>query len=344
MRILFLLVFLTNLNTLTAQRCPCSRNLDFLIKKVEKNYAGFQDKVTTANKAEYREHTDRFVQAAQTIKEDSSCIRHCIDWARWFKDRHLILQPIGASKMIRATPLPFSLSSIDSQTMLLVLPSMNGTYANLVDSMMRTQEAQLRSKPYLIVDCRNNKGGSDRIWWPLKPYLYTQTVVTDGSLYWASEDNARFVGEIMKRDGVSKGSKRYYKKLIADMKKTPGQFVGTMNVRREHMEMVTPFPQKVVVLVDNHSASSTENFVLWARQSKKVTIMGQQTAGVVDYGNPNVISSPCRDWELWVPTIRSNRVADGRALDNVGILPEISLEADTTDWIESAKTRLREKK
>jgi C-terminal processing protease CtpA/Prc len=155
-------------------------------------------------------------------------------------------------------------------------------------------------------------------------------------LYWASDDNAKSLLSGIK-SGMPKAQKKYYKKIAKDMKKSPGTFVGTMNARREQLKIVLPNPQKAVILTNNRCASSCEAFLLWAQQSRKVTTMGRQTAGIADYGAVNTLSVPCHNWLFAYPTARSNRLADGRGIDNVGIAPNILLDEQTTDWIEFAR-------
>lgn len=178
---------------LSAQRCPCSKNLDFTINKVEHNYAGFRDKVTDQTRASYQSHTDSLRTQAAVSTSDTACRRILYRWLRWFRDGHISMRPYGSSQMVTETLPPFACTELDSQTMLLTLPSMSNVYKTLVDSMLRANDAILRSKPFFIIDCRNNGGGSDNTWASIKPYLVTQAVVTDGRQYWASEDNAQFL-------------------------------------------------------------------------------------------------------------------------------------------------------
>ncbi|MBC7776182.1 MAG: hypothetical protein H7246_12170 [Phycisphaerae bacterium] len=195
---------------------------------------------------------------------------------------------------------------------------------------------RIEKHPYLIVDCRGNSGGALGTWQSLKPYLYTGPVMTDGMLYWASDDNAKSLLLGIK-PSMPKAQKKYYKKIVGSMKKSPGTFVGTMNARREQLKIVLPNPKKVVILVNERCASSCEAFLLWAQQSRKVTVMGRQTAGIADYGSVNTLSVPCHNWLFAYPTARSNRVADGRGIDNVGIAPQIMLDEQTSNWIEFAR-------
>ena len=60
---------------LSAQRCPCTKNLDFAVNKVEHNYAGFRDKVTDQTRASYQAHTDSLRTQAAVSTSDTACRR-----------------------------------------------------------------------------------------------------------------------------------------------------------------------------------------------------------------------------------------------------------------------------
>jgi len=325
-------------NTL-AQSCPCTPALTFVQSKTALNYAGFSEKVTNATRADYEAHTMSFKNQADTAQLPKDCAKLCNNWLAWFKDKHLKVGPdlvYGA----RRPDSDFALSVLDSQTLLFKLPSMAGYYKPLIDSVFQKNEALLAKHPYLIIDCRGNSGGALNTWYGLKPYLYTGPVVTDGMLYWASEDNSKSMLSWIKSD-MPKAQKKYYRKYAAEMKKHQGTFVGTMNARREQLKKVLPKPEKVVILTNGRCASSCEFFVLWAQQSRKVTIMGGNTAGIADYGAVETLSIPCHNWLFSYPTARSNRVPDGRGIDNVGIVPKVLLDDQTADWIEYAKVWLK---
>ncbi|MFN0175664.1 MAG: S41 family peptidase [Saprospiraceae bacterium] len=338
---LSILLSLLSLTRVSAQTCPCPAAFTFVREKTALNYAGFSEKVTPATWPAYEEHTRVFQQRADTVQDLKSCVNLCIDWLKYFNDRHLQIGP-DLYSYPRRPDSDFALTALDSQTVLFRLPSMGLRYKPLIDSVLSRNKALLEKHPYLIIDCRGNGGGAFSTWYSLKPYLYTGPVLTDGMLYWASDDNAKYLLSGIK-PGMPKALKKYHQKTAKSMKKSPGTFVGTMNARREQLKTVMPNPQKVVILVNERCASSCEAFLLWAMQSKKVTVMGSQTAGIADYGSINTLSVPCHNWLFVYPTARSNRVADGRGIDNVGIAPKIILDDQTADWIEFARSWLKER-
>ena len=100
-----------------------------------------------------------------------------------------------------------------------------------------------------------------------------------------------------------------------------------------------PYPQKVVVLIDAGCASTTEQFLLEARQSSKVTLMGQNTSGTLDYSN--WVESPlvCFPYVLRYPTTRSRRIDVGQGIDNIGIKPNRYLNPKE-NWVKAAVQEL----
>ncbi len=101
-------------------------------------------------------------------------------------------------------------------------------------------------------------------------------------------------------------------------------------------EKTEPYPKKVVVLIDGNCASTTEEFLLAARQSAKVTLMGQHTYGELDYSNLLTAISPCKDIEFHYSSTKSRRINAGKGIDGIGIKPGIVLSYDK-DWLEEAR-------
>ncbi|MBK8496873.1 MAG: hypothetical protein IPL50_19165 [Chitinophagaceae bacterium] len=111
------------------------------------------------------------------------------------------------------------------------------------------------------------------------------------------------------------------------------------------MKEVLPFPSLVGVLIDKKCGSTTEQFLLAAKQSKKVVMFGENSAGVLDYANMHFLDFPCFEWRLGYATSRSRRLPE-QPVDNIGISPDIHLESytetKTQDWVSYATEYLKE--
>lgn len=239
-----------------------------------------------------------------------------------------------------ATPAPkttFILNQVDSQTVLLVVPTMNDKVRRELDSLMKAEKKLLESTPNWIIDCRNNGGGSDITFSPLLPYIYTNPVKLHNMQLWATADNADKFEVLSKDMDFPKHYRRQFAKQARKMNRHRGEWVGKEGVGTLKRKEVTPMPRHVAILINRNCASSCEQFVLYAEQSSKVVLVGENTGGVLDYGNLHNLTFPCYNGQLWYPTSRSNRVPDGKAIDNVGIAPAVKIPEGTTDWVGFAK-------
>ncbi|TWI81061.1 peptidase S41-like protein [Chitinophaga japonensis] len=79
-----------------AQQCSCIDNFRHMVAKVERNYAGFMDKVTASNRPEFIRYTDSLEQVAAKTGEEK-CLFVLRKWIRFFRDRHMTLVLNGDS-------------------------------------------------------------------------------------------------------------------------------------------------------------------------------------------------------------------------------------------------------
>lgn len=454
-----------------AQNCQCAREFEWLTKKIEQNYAGFQDKVNTTTADAFQQHTELYRQKCQATKSDTACLHRMEEWARWFKDRHIYFNAVQSSEkpedirsrfakaekidlseaaakawldkegrdsiegiwqnddgnyrvaivqhrtnlrefaavILKAdsvwwmpgqvkfelkkqddngsfpvryfmrdhsgrvvsgqrtgavlsigdlgnwykvypgngkVPPPpkverFSLRALDQQTLVLTVKTMDETHRQELRQLEKANRKKMKKTPYLIIDCRGNGGGSDITFNPLKKYLFTGRVRYDGSQTWATPDNTEKYTRLKSNKNYPWYMRLYFAHTARKLKRNKGEFVGKTKPSVERPFRKTRMPQQVAVLVDKGCASSCEGFVAFARQSKKVTLMGQNSAGISDYGNLHHLPLPCGLWELYYPTSRSVRVAKGEGIDNVGYPPKFRIEPAEGDWIQYAAEKLR---
>lgn len=71
-----------------------------------------------------------------------------------------------------------------------------------------------------------------------------------------------------------------------------------------------------------YSARACEDFLLYARASKKVTLIGRCTKGALDYSN--IYGEEVgEDYVLSYPVCYFGRVNEGKGIDFIGIEPDI---------------------
>jgi C-terminal processing protease CtpA/Prc len=271
----------------------------------------------------YRDHSAR----AHTFTYDGKCLGD-----EWIRDNQ---------RKAYAASLPKSENTnakqINDHTLYLRIPSFGADVAREVDSVMKASESLLRTLPNLVIDLRGNGGGSDFSYNPITPWLYTNPIIRVGSEVKSTKDNISAWRKMVLDDpNIPEEVKEETRPLVEEMERNIGRNVSSGEDDTTIMDKVEPNPKKVVVLIDGGCASSAEQFLLMAKQSKKVTIMGQHTAGILDYGNMRLsATSPCNDITLFYATTRSRRIDKGEGIDNKGIQPNVVLAKDK-DWVAQA--------
>jgi carboxyl-terminal processing protease len=146
--------------------------------------------------------------------------------------------------------------------------------------------------------------------------------------------------------------------LIIDLRGNPGglffvrkaiasQLVGTPEVfmryqYRDHLEeayldsVPDAYPGEVVILVDEHSASSSEEFAGSLQALRRATIVGSQTPGRCL--TANIVPLP-NDAVLVYPFSQS-QTPDGRVLENNGVVPDIAVSLDRQQLLQGTDAQL----
>jgi len=238
----------------------------------------------------------------------------------------------------------FYLRPVSDRTLLLRMSSFEYSNTARIKKLIDSNKRVLNKYENLIIDVRGNGGGTDYSYHPILPYIYTNPVRHLGGEYlvtqtlinalenWANNaDQAKDAAEIKSvRDDLRR------------MKGKIGKFIpysAKGNYGFTTQKSVHLYPKHVAILVDGGCGSSTEKFLLDAKQSKKVKILGTPTYGSVDYVSVYEFSLDCGSYALYMPTVRMMRLP-GYQLDNIGIQPDIYMDKYITDWVQYAKKYL----
>jgi C-terminal processing protease CtpA/Prc len=205
--------------------------------------------------------------------------------------------------------------------------------------LFKANQSNLSKIPYLILDLRNNGGGADFSYKPITPYLYTNTLRHIGADVLSTDDNMAGWAAVATTEGIPPDQKAFISDVVKKMEQHKGELVSFSDDRNITLDSISSSPQKVVVLMNKNCGSTTEEFLLSARQSSKVTLMGEHTAGVLDYSNMRGADFSCMPYMLYWATSRSRRIDQGMAIDNIGIKPDKILKSGQ-NWIEEAKLYL----
>jgi len=238
-----------------------------------------------------------------------------------------------------------SFRMLDDTTALYRIADFDGNYRSLIDSLTRTNAANLRRTRLLILDLRGNGGGSDDSYRSLTPYLYANPMQEVSALLWSTPlNNARYNGVLF--PDMSAAEKQQFAQLRQRLDARLGQFVnpdGSKLIRTIRLKPSQQHPEvrRVAVLQDRSCGSTTEQFLLLARQSKKTTLFGANSYGALDYANVNDAPLPCYNMRLNWATSRSHRLDRGEGIDNVGVAPTVRLNPNAPDMVEQVRAWYR---
>jgi len=212
-----------------------------------------------------------------------------------------------------------------------------------IQKIVDDNRLMLESRDNLIIDVRNNPGGSSMAFLPLLPLIATNPMREMSAEFMATTTFLNLRRKNLEKYDGEELEKQ--KKIVARMEDNLGGFFRMSDEPRDvsirPVETVSEKPRNVVILINKGCASATEQFIFLARQSKKVKLIGVGTYGALDYGNAMEFDFGCPEFILVMPTFRTLRLPDF-PIDNIGIQPDIYLDASVADWVEFARRYLEE--
>lgn len=338
---IFLLLHLVSNMTL-AQQCDCEANFRFMVDEVEKNSIHFADFLKPSNTAAYHHFTDSMLQRSKGMSTPL-CWYLMNNWTKYFKDGHTMvyLSADSATRVKYNMPPPrksrfgnrttdATFKIVNDSTCLISIPDCSMENIAQVDSIVNNNRALLNRTPHLILDLRDNLGGTILVFQSLIPYIYTTPVRHTSISVKSTEDNLKYLYEMEVSD-VSDSMVAVFKKDAANLRAHLGTIYELWPGDTIRRDTVLPYPKAVSILQNHWSVSAAELFILDARQSHKVKLYGENTLGAVDYTDAAAVPMPCPIFQVFYPTSRSNRVP-GTRIDLIGIRPDVRIK-EKDDWI-----------
>ena len=233
---------------------------------------------------------------------------------------------------------PF-IQELNKTTLILRIPSFDGSAKKNIDSVIFHNKEKILQTENLIIDLRNNGGGSDKSFKEILPLIYTNPTRTVSLEYYSTKlNNQRMLDFINKPDyGFDEAGKKWAKEQYDKLEKRLGQFVNLESsiVFIDTLKTIYSNPKNVGIIINEGNASTTEQFLLAAKQSKKVKLFGTTTMGLLDVSNIYSVKSPCNEFELYYALSRSLRIPQ-MAIDNKGIQPDYYIDKSVPQykWID----------
>ncbi len=321
--------------------CGCQETLDQTIDKVTRIYAGFDDKVTTNSRPAYDKLVKDVRNRAPKAKTEGQCLKILQEYTRFFKDSHVFIiwqgwRKKGMSAMeanaSRTDLVDFR--QLNNDFLYLKLAAFDQREVRKIDSILIANKTLLARTPYLIFDLRGNGGGNASTSDEMAKLIYTNAITYPSWDYRSSEEYINAAEKYLKSQKDT--TDPYYarsRRLLKAIKNSPGKLVNDgEDLQRTYDIDPKAYPQHIAFLVDKGCGSATEFFIYEGKQSKKVTLFGTNSHGVMDYGSDQNFDLCDGTFNLAVPWGRNGWVREFR-IDNVGFAPDVHIPASEKDWV-----------
>lgn len=243
---------------------------------------------------------------------------------------------LDMSFKFQSTDVPL-FEKISDKTVIIRIPSFDGSAKKQIDSVIVANMQTITKTENLIIDLQNNGGGSDGSFEKLIPLIYTNPIRVVGMELLSTPLNNKRMEEFANDPDASPDDKKWAREAADKLNKNLGKFVNLDSsiVDIEISDTMYAYPKKVGIIINGGCGSTTEQFILAAKQSKKVKLFGTTTFGSLDISNMFSVKSPCKDLELGYCLSKSFRIPDF-TIDGKGLQPDyyIDKEIPRYDWIE----------
>jgi len=319
----------------------CARDLEPIPAFLLENDAGGKDLQALRGDGVLMAALHKARAAAAQAGDEKACLNalngYLKTWRKghlWVQSQALVPETDKAPDAVAEVPKPLSRSPslrlLSKSTALLTLRSFAPAYRDALDQLLKQNRQALQSRPYWVIDVRDNDGGSDSSYAPLSPWLLSHETLTIGPEWLATPANIRAQAQICERYAPGdKTCSDFMARVVDKLKAVP---VGSWVVAEDKGPLIyerearpePKRPQRVAILMDKECASSCEQFLLDMRQSYQVKLLGRPSAGALDYSNVRPFDLPSGQRQLWYATSRTKRLP-AIPVDGVGVLPDIAL-------------------
>jgi hypothetical protein len=249
---------------------------------------------------------------------------------RWIKQKERTVYNLSDSLEFKPKT---EFRKLDSNFVLFKIPISSFSAKEQVDSLVKFNLATIDSSKYLIIDMRNNTGGTWLVYLSLLPYIYTNPIVEGKSLFRCSDDLISYQRSSLETaKNLSQENLKYEKSLLDSMVKYKNGFYEEKPNIIEY-DSIKKLPKRVFILYNYRCVSASELFIKFCQQSTKVTLVGEKTWGAADYLEFVKFTTPSSKYEFYIPRLRAIFPDKKGSIDNKGIVPDWIIPYSEKDWI-----------
>lgn len=250
--------------------------------------------------ANYISTVDRYrVYARSYFRNDSIIITGSYD--KW---RKLNNYTPGYLKKLPLYNRKAEFRKLTDKSFLIRIPENSYENVTRVDSLAKLYKDDIEKTETLIIDVRNNDGGTVSAYYPLLPFIYTNPIKTvNASLYCSPggiKDYEQSFNDYMISPKVDSNVAALYRKTLVEMKAKPGIFILYPGDTIKY-DNIKEYPKNVAIITNHGTLSAAELMLLDFRQSKKVKLFGENSGGAVDHLDYYHVMSPSKKYWLYIP-------------------------------------------
>ncbi|EGU47764.1 peptidase S41 [Vibrio ichthyoenteri ATCC 700023] len=303
--------------TVKSEHATCHQNFTELTKLVENNYAGYADNIRQQIEASE-------IKTLGHIQYESAvdCFATLSNWLAVFADPHLKITYIDHQQLAKTISSEPQLRWLSDTVLSLYLGDFSATNRESLASFLQRKMPDLLRAEGVIIDVRGNQGSSF-----LAMRQILELIGTEGyqSLWHvlASPSNKAFYQRLLEQLDSSHSLEitAMYSNLVRQMTAYPNTWVE-YNWPSVKQDNVLPNIKKIYVLTDKTVANAAEEFVIAARSNNKVTVIGTNTFGALDYGQVVAYPIGIDQYQVLIPSQKRVWYQYG-PIDNKGLPPDI---------------------
>ncbi|GEC77880.1 S41 family peptidase [Flavobacterium aquatile] len=238
------------------------------------------------------------------------------------------------------------LNFINSDLAVFSFPNFYGNSYEQLEFLLKHNKDKLEKTPYWIIDLQDNDGGDYSVGKQLLPYLYTKPIVDYNSKMRITKSNIQLWFDTYLQEYYNNLTKEKQEALNLELKNLLQNHNNEIYDDKPASSILKfdsqmSFPKKVGIVINKNTLSSGELFTMLARQSDKVSVYGENSTGMMDYGNLVTYKTPCKVINLRIPINRQNWLDEGFSVDKEGIKPDVYIDKTTKNWIDYVYSQLK---
>jgi hypothetical protein len=267
-------------------------------------------------------------------------------WLDYGRLRNTTWQKVEAPALPPPAAAQAHFQQLDATTAYLRIPSFSSTWTSRLDSLYRHAQPAIDQSQNLIIDVRDNGGGSDQNVEPLIPFFTSGPFADDQQEeYYVTPANIQRFTEYLhtlQQDSAHVGATtlQHTRQKLAWLRQAPlYQFVpDPVTTGRRFTNPARANPQRIVILYNQGCSSACETLLFWAKKSTKTTLVGEPSGGYVGYGNVFSVRTPCRQFQLNATTLR---LPNQLQYEGKGVRPTVRLRPEE-DWLAQTRRLLQQ--